>query len=230
MGMLRDRTISLVIPCINERYGLEELFSSVPSCVDEIVVVDYKSTDGTPEFAESRGARVFHEKKKGYGAAYKRGLQEARGEIIVTCDGDATYPVSAIPEMVDYLLENGLDFISGCRFPLRDQRSMRKRNFIGNMVITSIAVALFGYKVTDILSGMWVFKKKALEHFSLLSDGWCFSEEITIEAIHREAVRFREYHIDYLEREGQTKLWPFKVGLINLIFLFFKKFVLLIKG
>jgi dolichol-phosphate hexosyltransferase len=227
--MLRGKTISLVIPCMNERKGLEQVFPFVPSCVDEVVIVDYKSTDGTPEFAKSKGARVFHENIRGYGAAYKRGLKEARGDIIVTGDGDGTYPISSIPEMVNYLLDNDLDFISGCRFPLKDQKSMRKRNYVGNMIITSIAVMLFGYKVTDVLSGMWVLRRGVLPHLRLTSDGWCFSEEIKIEAIHREAVKFREYHIDYFERSGQTKLWPFNVGVQNVSFLFFKKFRLLVE-
>lgn len=214
---------------MNERKGLERVFSSMPPCIDEVIIIDYKSTDGTPEFAKSKGARVIHEDSKGYGVAYKKGFEMATGEIIVTGDGDGTYPIHAVPELVAYLLDSGSDFVSGCRFPLKDQRSMRIRNFVGNMIITSIAVVLFGHKVTDLLSGMWVFKREVLKHLKLVSKGWNFSEEITIEAIHRPEVRFGEYYIDYFEREGQTKLWPFSVGIENVLFLFLKKFLLLLK-
>lgn len=221
--MFADHTVSVVIPCMNERKGIERVFASVPPCVDEVIIVDHKSTDGTPEFAQSKGARVFREDRRGYGTAYKKGFKEARGDIIVTADGDATYPLYAIPDMITYLLDNGLDFVSGCRFPLKAQKSMRIRNFVGNMLITAIAVILFRHKVTDLLSGMWVFKKSIYDRLHLVSDGWNFSEEITIEAIRDQGIRFGEYHIDYFEREGQTKLWPLHVGVGNVLFLFRKK-------
>lgn len=221
--MYRNNTISLVIPSMNERKGLEIVFPSIPAYIDEVIIVDYKSTDGTPEYAKNMGARVIHEDQKGYGAAYKRGFRMATGDIIVTSDADGTYPITAAAELIDYMLDNNLNFVSGCRFPLKDQNSMRKRNFIGNMLLTSVSVMLFGYKVTDLLSGMWVFKKDVLNHLKIRTNGWNFSEEITIEAIIRKNVRFGEYHINYFEREGQTKLWPFTVGVENLCYLFLKK-------
>ena len=90
-------------------------------------------------------------------------------------------------------------------------------------VVTAIAVVLFGYKITDLLSGMWVLKKSILPRLKLTSYGWDFSEEITLEAIHRPNVKFGEYHIDYYERIGETKLQPFTAGIKNIIFLFSMK-------
>jgi glycosyltransferase involved in cell wall biosynthesis len=223
--MYRDRTISLIIPCRNERAGLEEVFPSIPSCVDEVIVVDYRSTDGTPDYARGKGAVVVDIRKRGYGAAYKAGFARARGDIIAACDGDGTYPVSSIPAVIDSLLDGGLDFISCCRFPLCNQGSMHRMNFLGNMVITVIANVLFRYKITDLLSGMWVFKKQALDAMRLVDDGWNFSEEIKIEAFSREGLRFSEHHIHYSEREGQTKLHPFSVGIKNILFLLYKRIV-----
>jgi glycosyltransferase involved in cell wall biosynthesis len=228
--VIQGKTISLIIPCKNERRGLDNVFSTVPACVDEVIIVDYKSTDGTTEFAASKGARVFHEPHKGYGAAYKRGMREAKGDIIVTSDGDGTYPIAEIPAMVAYLMDNGFDFISGCRFPLKGQKSMHIRNFTGNIIITSIAVALFRYKVTDLLSGMWVFKRDVLKHLTLRSSGWDFSEEITLEAIHCPEVNFAEYHIDYYERVGVTKLQPYLAGIQNILYLFYMKLIYLFGG
>ncbi len=221
--MYRDKTISLIIPCRNERAGLEEVIPSIPPCVDEIIVVDYRSTDGTQDYARGKGAIVVDIQKRGYGAAYKEGFARAKGDILVACDGDGTYPVSSIPAVVDALLDGNLDFISCCRFPLCNQESMRRMNFLGNMVITGIANMLFKYKVTDLLSGMWVFKKRALDAMRLVDDGWNFSEEIKIEAFSRGGIRFSEYHIRYFEREGLTKLHPLSVGIKNILFLLYKR-------
>ena len=64
--------------------------------VDEIVVVNNASTDRTEEVALALGAKVVREENKGYGNAYKAGLAAAGGDIIVTMDGDGTYPPDAI--------------------------------------------------------------------------------------------------------------------------------------
>ncbi|HYB78577.1 MAG TPA: glycosyltransferase family 2 protein, partial [Thermoplasmata archaeon] len=63
----------------------------------EVLVVDGASEDGTGAIAQAEGARVVIERRKGYGRAYKTGFAAARGDVIATADGDATYPVETIP-------------------------------------------------------------------------------------------------------------------------------------
>jgi glycosyltransferase involved in cell wall biosynthesis len=82
----KDRRITIVIPCLNEEKGIVEVLSGMPSFVDEVLVVDNDSTDRTAELAGSLGARVIHEKIRGYGRAYKTGLFQAQGDIIVTLE------------------------------------------------------------------------------------------------------------------------------------------------
>ena len=77
--MHRGLKISVVIPCYNEEDGIRSVIESMPSYVDEIVVVDNNSTDRTGEIARSLGAVVVFQPVKGYGAAYQAGLPAATG-------------------------------------------------------------------------------------------------------------------------------------------------------
>ena len=98
--MYKNKTISLVIPCLNEEKGIHQVISRIPPCIDATIVVDNGSTDHTAAIASSLGAQVISETKKGYGRAYRTGFEYCRTDIIVTADGDGTYPVefaSAIP-------------------------------------------------------------------------------------------------------------------------------------
>jgi glycosyltransferase involved in cell wall biosynthesis len=166
---------------------------------------------------------VVAEKTPGYGAAYKRGLAAATGDVIITLDGDGTYPPEHIPQLVDVLVENRWDVLSACRFPLSDPRAMGVSNRIGNWVLTAGAALLFFKPIKDSQSGMWVFRRNLLERLRLTSDGMPFSEEIKLEAI-LQGFRFGEAHIPYGARIGEVKLQKWRDGWENLSFLVRKRF------
>ena len=220
--MIRDRKISVVIPCYNEEDGVRHVIEGMPKYVDEIVVVDNNSTDRTGDVARSLGAKVVFEKRPGYGAAYKAGLPAATGDIVATLDGDGSYPSDVIQELVEQLLDRRLDFISGCRFPLANPKAMPFTNQVGNGVLTLVMFVLFGKPVRDSQSGMWVFRREILKDLRLTSDGMPLSEEIKIEALMRR-LKFEEIHIRYLERIGEVKLRKWKDGWENLVFLVRKR-------
>src|SRR5215831_891739 len=221
--MHRDLTISVVIPCYNEEGGIREVLGRIPKAVDEVVVVDNNCTDRTAEVAASMGARVVAEKTPGYGAAYKRGLAAATSDVIVTLDGDGTYPPEEIPRLVDELVERRWDFLSASRFPLVNQNAMHLTNRLGNWVLTVAAAVLFFKPIRDSQSGMWVFRRSGLDRMRLTSDGMAFSEEIKLEALIR-GLRFGEGHIPYGERVGEVKLQKWRDGYQNLAFLVRKRF------
>jgi glycosyltransferase involved in cell wall biosynthesis len=210
--------ICLVIPCYNEEGGIRQVLGRVPKEVDDIVVVDNASSDRTAEVAAAGGARVVRETRRGYGAAYKAGMAAASGDLVVTLDGDGTYPPEQIPRLVDVLVDRGWDFLSACRFPLSDPRAMGWSNQVGNGVLTAATFLLFQKPIRDSQSGMWVFRRALLERFRLTSDGMAFSEEIKLEALLR-GVRFGEEHIPYGIREGEVKLQKWRDGWSNLVFL-----------
>jgi glycosyltransferase involved in cell wall biosynthesis len=224
--MRHQLKISLVIPCYNEEDGVREVIGRCPSDIDEIVVVDNNCTDRTAEVARSLGAVVVSERTPGYGAAYKAGMKAATGDLIVTLDGDGTYPPEAIPALIDTLVAKKWDFLSACRFPLADPKAMGLTNQLGNWVLTVTAMILFFKPIQDSQSGMWVFKRSLLEKLRVTSDGMPFSQEIKLEAILR-GFRFGEEHIAYGARIGEVKLQKWRDGWLNLSFLFQKRFGLL---
>jgi len=221
--MHRNLSISVVIPCYNEEDGIREVLGRMPKAVDEVVVVDNNCTDRTAEVARSLGARVVAEKTPGYGAAYKAGLKAATKDVIVTLDGDGTYPPEEIPRLVDEMVERGWDFLSASRFPLVDQKAMHLSNRLGNLALTLAAAVLFFKPIKDSQSGMWVFRRSGLDRMKLTSDGMPFSEEIKLEALLR-GLRFGEGHIPYGARIGEVKLQKWRDGYENMMFLVRKRF------
>lgn len=196
----------------------------MPEFVDQVIVVDNGSTDRTAEVARSFGARVIREDVRGYGRSYKRGFSEATGDVIITLDGDHSYPPDAISYLLEAFLHLEADFLNASRFPVRDRRAMSFKHKFGNLVL-SIAMSLLYFRwVRDSQSGMWVFRRSILEEMNLESDSMAFSEEIKIEALKNPKVRFQEISIQYSSRLGEIKLNPWRDGFYNLWFLLRKRF------
>ena len=218
--MYKGLSVSVVIPCFNEEHGIAAVLKGMPDYVDQVVVIDNNSTDETGRIAQELGAEVIFETRKGYGNAYKAGLPMATADIVATADGDGTYPTHSIGPIIDHLLANNLDFVSASRFPLRNPDAMRFRNVLGNKILTWTTRILWLRWIADSQSGMWVFRREVLQRVSPQSNGMPFSEEIKLLVIDNHRLRFGEYHIDYHERIGETKLFAWKDGVENLLFLF----------
>jgi glycosyltransferase involved in cell wall biosynthesis len=218
--MYKGLSVSVVIPCFNEEHGIAAVLKGMPDYVDQAVVIDNNSTDETGRIAQELGAEVIFETRKGYGNAYKAGLPRATGDIVATADGDGTYPTHSIGPIIDHLLANNLDFVSASRFPLRNPDAMRFRNVLGNKILTWTTRILWLRWIADSQSGMWVFRREVLQRISPQSNGMPFSEEFKLLVIDNRKLRFGEYHIDYHERIGETKLFAWKDGVENLLFLF----------
>ena len=221
--LFKNLSISLVIPCYNEEEGIKKVIENVPNSIDEIIVIDNNSTDKTASIAKSLGAKVVFEPRQGYGYAYQRGFREASKDIIVTGDGDYTYPVWDTPKILDYMVTKELDFISCNRFPIRNKEAMRISTYIGNILLTFAIRLCFFYPIKDSQSGMWVFKRELLSRIELTGGGMSLSEEIKIEVISNPAIKFKEYHIDYYPRVGASKIVKWKDGWKNFKFIFFKR-------
>jgi hypothetical protein len=216
--------ITVIIPCLNEEQGIEKVLRRMPEFVDEVIVVDNNSTDRTAAVAESLGARVIREHVRGYGRAYKKGFSVAGGDVIITLDGDHSYPPDAISYLLEAFLHLEADFLNASRFPVRDRRAMSFKHKFGNFVLSMAMSLLYFRWVRDSQSGMWVFRRSILADMKLTSDGMAFSEEIKIEALKHPGVRFNEISIQYSSRLGEIKLNPWRDGFYNLWFLAKKRF------
>ena len=222
--MYKGLTVTVITPCLNEEQGIELVLSRMPDFVDEVIVVDNGSTDRTSEVARSFGAMVIREEVRGYGRSYKKGFSHAKGDVIVTLDGDHSYPVDGISYLLEAFLHLEVDFLNASRFPVRDRRAMSFKHKVGNLVL-SLAMSLIFFRwVRDSQSGMWVFRRSILDQMALISDGMAFSEEIKVEAIRNPRIRFREITILYSSRLGEIKLNPWRDGIHNLLFLVKKRF------
>ena len=195
--MYRDKTISLVIPCYNEEEGLRQLLPKIPHIVDEVLIVDNASTDNTARVARELGARVVEEKMKGYGRAYKTGFKNATGDIIITMDGDGTYPPESITLLLYILFEEDVDFISARRWRSKSLQRKSPIRIFGNIILSFTMAALYLCYIVDSQSGMWVFKKNVLPNLKLSSDGMALSEEIKIEAFSNKNIKTLEIPIYY---------------------------------
>jgi glycosyltransferase involved in cell wall biosynthesis len=222
--MYNNQSITVIMPCLNEEQGIEQVLRRMPPFVDEVIVVDNGSTDRTSEVAADFGARVIREDARGYGRAYKKGFAFATSDIIVTLDGDHSYPPDAISYLLEAFRHLEVDFLNASRFPVRDPKAMSFKHKMGNFIL-SIAMSLLYFRwVSDSQSGMWVFRRSILSEMTLESDGMAFSEEIKIEALKSDKVRFAEISIHYTSRLGEIKLNPWRDGFYNLWFLLKKRF------
>lgn len=165
---------------------------------------------------EKEGAEVILEPRRGYGRAYKTGLNCARGEIIATADADLSYPVEDIPKLVDILEQEDLQFITTNRFAYLRNGAMSFQNKIGNSVLNLTFKLLFGMNVRDSQSGMWVFRRELLDKMVLASESMAFSQELKIEACYFIQCRWKEVPIHYRHRVGKVKLRAWRDGFSNL--------------
>jgi glycosyltransferase involved in cell wall biosynthesis len=223
--MYKGQSITVIIPCLNEEQGIEKVLRAMPEFVDEVIVVDNNSTDRTSEVAASLGAKVIREEVRGYGRSYKRGFAQATGDLIITLDGDHSYPVDALSYLIEAFLHLEVDFLNASRFPVRDAQAMSLKHKFGNLVLSLAMTMLFFRWVRDSQSGMWVLRRSIIKEMKLESDGMAFSEEIKIEALRNPRIRFGEISIQYSSRLGEKKLNPWRDGIRNLAFLAKKRFL-----
>ena len=204
--------ISIVIPALNEEAGIEAVIKQIESAglkeagyEAEIIVVDNGSEDRTAEIARGCGAAVISECKRGYGNAYKAGFKNATGDIIVTGDADMTYPFDKTKELIEYLLNNNLEFLSTNRLEKLNPGLVVRIHALGTHILTAVMRVFFKCPFRDSQSGMWIFKRYVWDGISVESSGMPFSQEIKIEAF-TNGFSCAEVPIEYRTRVGQSKL------------------------
>jgi glycosyltransferase involved in cell wall biosynthesis len=224
----RDRAadVSVVMPCLNEedsvRWCVERALHGIEHAGlrGEVVVCDNASVDQSVQVAERAGARVVHETKRGYGRAYRTGIDASHGQLIVIGDSDCSYDFLELHRLIAPLLD-GYDYVLGSRFEgtiLPGAMPFLNR-YIGNPVLTATLNRLFGLQTSDAHSGMRAFTRSAYEQMQLRCDGMEFASEIVIAAA-RVGLRVMETPITYHPRRGDSKLNRWRDGFRHLRFMF----------
>ena len=174
--MYRNRSITVYFPCRNEANHLDKVLAKVPSFVDEIIVVSNKSTDNTVQRARELGAKGVEDNRTlngiGYGYAHMTGIAEATGDIIVTADGDGTYPIEKLAKILDNFIDKDLHFMSCNRHPLHKETQMPFKLRFGVWLLNFEVRVLFGRKIQDVLSGMWVMNSSIKDQLKLTMGDW----------------------------------------------------------
>jgi glycosyltransferase involved in cell wall biosynthesis len=227
--MIRDKKISLIIPCKNEEKIIYRTVKAVPEYVDEIIVVDNGSTDNTVQEAKRAGARVLLEGRKlngiGYGFAHITGLKHATGDYVFAMDGDDTYPSIQIKEIVEKMEKDGLDFVSCSRLPLINPKAISKTRRLGIYILNIETFILYGKYLNDILTGMWGVRRTAIPLLELRMGDWNLSPEIKISALFNKDINFAEYHINHFEREKEpSKQSIWKTGFNHMFYILKRRF------
>ena len=223
---MKKQKITIIIPTLNEAECIETVLKELShNDVDEILVVDGHSVDGTPELIRRLGFNVITQDGKGYGAAMNTGIKHAIGDIIIPMDADGSYDPKDIPDLVE-CIENGFDVAFASRY-LPDSGSHDDTiiRFVGNKLFTFLINKIHGVKISDSLFLYVAAKKEVFKSLNLGSSGFEFCIEFPIKM---QKAGFRYTEIPSFEREriaGKSKVNAFLDGLRILWYLLKWKFI-----
>lgn len=182
-----------VIPCYNTEYFISDVVSKAKKYVNEVIVVNDGSRDGTAEAAKAAGALVIHHGiRMGYGDAIKSCFEAAKAnkaDILVTLDGDGQHNPDELPQVLAPLLSGEADLVIGSRFlqlpQATQQTNMPGYRKFGINVITFLYNFGSRIKVSDSQSGFRAYSKKILDTISLTEKGMGISVEVILKARER---------------------------------------------
>jgi len=223
--MYKGRQITALIPCPRGASDIQSVLPQVPTFVDEVIAVIEADSDHSSALASFDKLRIITEQVHGLGRAYRAGLAQAKGDVIVSLDSDHFFPVDSISYLIELLLRSDVRFVSGSRFPLEDKDAMSLKHRLGNRFLSLVFSLLYFRWVSDSQSGLWVFERSILNEVNLVGDMLELCEELKIEAIRNPQIGFMEVYLDFSSRSGEARLRPYRDGLHNLLFMFRKRFM-----
>ncbi|GAB2868745.1 glycosyltransferase family 2 protein [Pseudoduganella ginsengisoli] len=176
--------IAVLVPCYNEAATIAAIIRDfnryLPSA--QVYVFDNNSTDDTVRIAREAGATVRHVTAQGKGSVVRRMFADVEADAYIMVDGDDTYDASVAPQLVEKMLNEGLDMVVGSRVA-DEQAAYRFGHRFGNRLLTGCLAAVFGRTFNDILSGYRVFSRRYVKSFAAHSTGFETETELTVHAL-----------------------------------------------
>ncbi len=209
---MKDARLSIIIPVYNEAETLPVIFKKlreVPYGIEtEFVFIDDSSKDNSQalikEFSEKFPDVVFHfqDRNQGKGAAIRRGISLASGDIIIIQDADLEYEPRDIPALLRPILEDEADVVYGSRFKISGSQVHRTWHRLGNRFLTAFSNLCSGLYFSDMETCYKMFRADIIKNIVLDSDRFGFEPEITAK-ISRLNLRVLEVPIHYYPRSYQ---------------------------
>lgn len=219
--------ISVIIPAYNEIKTIREIIERVKQTkrVDEILVVDDGSTDGTRDILHELNDKgeiraFFHERNSGKGAALTTGIQNAVGDVIIIQDADLEYNPNEYPNLLKPIEDGLADVVYGSRFLGQARRPILFWNMVANKILTFITNILYNNILSDMETGYKVFKRDLVKDIPIHARRFDFEPEFTAKILKR---KYRLYEVpiafyprDYSEGK-KIKMWDAFEALWTLI-------------
>ncbi len=208
--------IAVLIPCYNESLTIRKVVEDYKAALPEadIYVYDNNSTDHADEIAREAGAIVRYEYRQGKGNVIRSMFRDIDADCYLMIDGDDTYPAENAREMVDLVLNKGVDMVVGDRLS-STYFTENKRPFhnSGNRVVRYLINKLFHNDIRDIMTGYRAFSPLFVKSFPVLSKGFEIETEMTIHAVDKNFL-IEEVPVTYRDRPAgsESKLNTFSDG------------------
>ncbi|MBD3305623.1 glycosyltransferase [candidate division KSB3 bacterium] len=208
--MRDDAKISVVIPAKNEQASIQDIITKTKPLVDEVLVVDGHSTDGTREIAEQAGARVVLDNRKGKGDGIRVGIREATGDVIVFMDADGSHDPQDIPRLVKPILDGQADLVIGSRMTGGSDELHGDISRFIRMTGSHILLLMINYRwdirLTDCQNGYRAIKTEVARKIQLTEDLHTIEEEMVMKCLkHRYRVTEVPSH-EYERQYGSSTL------------------------
>lgn len=219
MSALDEKTLTIVIPCYNEKDNVLKIVNLVrqsPVPNKEIIVVDDCSTDGTREILEEQvkplvDRLIYHEVNGGKGAALKTGFAAATGDVVIVQDADMEYDPMEYPKVVTPIMEGRAKVIYGSRF-LKDPGKGYLANRLANKFLTKLSNLFTRQRLTDMETCYKAFAREVIQSVDIQEKRFGFEPEITAK-LSAMRIRIHEVPISYHPRTNEEgKKIGFKDG------------------
>lgn len=213
----RRKKIAVVIPAFNEAESIAKVVRDVMALrefpgtnqlaplIDDIVVCDNGSTDGTAEIAIDAGARVVYEENSGYGSACLAAIAALKNpDVVVFIDGDRSVLVTETISLLEKI-SDGADLVIGSRIAAkREKHALTPQQWFGNILASGLIRLIWNQPVTD-LGPFRAIRMSALRKIHMIDTTYGWTTEMQVKAI-QFGMDIREVPVSTLRRIGQSKI------------------------